>query len=283
MNGRNICVVLLLFCLSGFVQAGDYFSVMKGIEKTDSVFVYNRANLWEYINGAADLFIDYGFQELQSVDVKLDSLGATVDVYDMGAPLNAFGIYGLERPKDAERLTIGTEAVIQPPVQCLLLKDRYYVKFNIFDGKLNTDNGQALLKRVAAGLPGEAAYPHEFRLLPEENQIKNSYSYVAESFQGLDELRNCVSAKYSDSGDRIYQYFITQPGKEESVSTVWERFFKLWTISEQNGHQVLFKEIPYKGLVGVVLIDDNIYGVTDCPTEAVLLQRVDSLLNSLKE
>ncbi len=280
---KGICVVLLLFCLAGSAQSGDYFSGMKGIEKTDSVFVYDTATLWEYINGAADLFIDYGFQELQSVDVKLDSIGATVDVYDMGSPLNAFGIYALERPRDADRLAIGTEAVIQPPAQCLLLKDRYYIKFNFFEGKLNAQNGRALLQRVAAALPGEAAYPKHFSWLPGEKQIINSFSFVAESFQGLDELRNCVSAKYGDSGNADYQYFIALPGRDESVSTVWERFFKLWTISEQNGHQVLFKEIPYKGLVGVVLINDKIYGVTDCPDEDVLLQRMAFLLDSIKE
>ncbi len=75
----------------------------------DEEYRYAREDLWQYINGAADLFLSYGFRELIVRDLEQGDRHVTVSVYDMGGPLDAFGVYERERPDDG-RLP-GTVAV----------------------------------------------------------------------------------------------------------------------------------------------------------------------------
>ena len=42
-------------------------------------------------------------------------------------------------------------------------------------------------------------------------------------------------------------------------------------------HPVLARTVPYKGHVGIIKTMKGIFGVTDCPTEAVLLKRLNAL------
>src|SRR5574340_658280 len=60
---------------------------------------YTPQTLYECIDGAADLFLAYGFQTLTHGEYGADDAHLiTVDVYDMGAPLHAFGVFSSERP-----------------------------------------------------------------------------------------------------------------------------------------------------------------------------------------
>jgi len=65
---------------------------------------FTTENLYEYIDGNADLFLAYGFTHA-AVGDYVPTAGEgwiSVDIYDMGAPLHAFGIYQAEKPEDVE-------------------------------------------------------------------------------------------------------------------------------------------------------------------------------------
>ena len=74
----------------------------------------------------------------------------TVDYYDMGTTLNAFGVYVRERPDPCMEIPGATEALISPPYQALLLKGSRYVKVNVFEGELSETTGRTLLTAIAA-------------------------------------------------------------------------------------------------------------------------------------
>jgi hypothetical protein len=56
---------------------------------------------------------------------------------------------------------------------------------------------------------------------------------------------------------------------------VWEALTGDWTSLEHSGHTVLYREIPYRGLVGVVQIDGSIVGVSGAADQAELLSRLE--------
>ncbi|MCK7474918.1 MAG: hypothetical protein MZV49_18420 [Rhodopseudomonas palustris] len=65
--------------------------VMK--EKIDT---YTEKDLYKYINGEAELYYPYGFKALATtVYVRTDNpeTGIVADIYEMGSPIDAFGIY----------------------------------------------------------------------------------------------------------------------------------------------------------------------------------------------
>ena len=176
-----------------FVQAED-FPKIKGYKQTSEVRVYSPDNLWEYINGAADQFLDYEFQLLRSCDLAKGDLSVSIDIYDMGTDLNAFGIYVNERPTNRERLKFGVEATVSPPYQALLLKGSLYVKVDVLEGKIDDENGKQLLKALSDALKGSKEYPAEMQKLPKANMTFGSFKFANKAFLGLKELTKCLYA-----------------------------------------------------------------------------------------
>jgi hypothetical protein len=270
---KKTIVLVLLFALAASLGASD-FPKVEGWKAVSEVQTFGPENLWEYINGAAELFLGYDFQFLRSCDISRGDLVVTVDIYDMGTRLNAFGVYRAERPRQNPVQALGVEGVVSPPYQCLLLKDVYYVKVNAYEGEIDETNGKALLAVLDKALPGADTYPQELELLPEEGKILESEGFAKRGYLGLGELTDCVYATYQDESDAEYQYFAIVPGPDDSVESIWQRLGAKWKGGKHKGHPVLFREIPYKGLVGVVLTDKGIFGVTDSKKESEMMRRL---------
>lgn len=253
------------------------FPKIKAFQPESEVMSYQPENLYEYINGAADAYLAYGFVHLLTRDFSYQDLKFSVDIYDMGSRLNAFGMYKTECPQDCNRLKIGVEAVVSPPYQCLLLKDFYYVKINVFEGEFTKETGEAVLKAIDSSLEGSAELPEELKLLPEKFKVKNSEGYNREAFIGLSILQRCVYAKYEIKENTIH-YYVMVPTKKESSKMTWKKLTEKWTKTELNGKTVLFIKIPYKGFTGVVLTDGKILGVADCENKEQMLELLKTKL-----
>jgi hypothetical protein len=272
---RNIFICLALFMYYQPLWE-DEFPEIQGWQPLSEVTSYGAENLYEYIDGAADQFLDYGFRLLRTRDFATDSLKLTVDIYDMGSPLNAFGIYQVERPPDAPGLKWGTEAIVSPPFQCLLLKDAYYVKVNVFEGELSDSSGSRLLAAIAAALPGRCDFPAELQWLPTRDLIAGSAGFTRVRFLGMAELTNCIHARYRD-GDGLFQYFIILPTPEASTEAIWHRLGQKWQQSTRSKRPILFKNIPYQGVVGVIQTRNKLVGVNNCSSELQAVKRLEAL------
>ncbi len=277
MKILNLLLMLIMIIISP-LHAIDFPDV-KGWKPVSEVLSYNPDNLYEYINGAADQFIAYGFQELRSRDLASDSLQVTVDIYDMGTRLNAFGMYKTERPSDEQSLPIGTEAYVSPPYQCLLFKENFYVKVNAFEGEITNENGKPLLEAITKALPGEVGYPKELKLLPSVSKVPDSENFARQAFLGLTELNSCVYANYKD-GEKEFKYFVMIPGDQKKNESVWELLTEKWKKLDYKKFPVLAKKVPYIGLNGVMLTDKKIIGVTDCTDESELLKRFEAIIKN---
>lgn len=273
---RFISGTILLFLLASMLTAADSPEIA-GWEKDSEVSVYQPDNLWEIIDGAAELFLSYGFQELRAFDIKQDSLIMTVHVYDMETPLNAFGVFRTEKPSDSPGLSIGGEAVALAPYQALLLKDRYYVKVDAYEGDITETVGESLLRAISTALPGKDGLPQEIAFLPEKNKIPNSEGYIRENFLGLEYLNRCLFANYQ-IGDNPVQAFLALPGDQQSPEDLWIALSQTWTIHEYHGQSVLVCEIPYQGFAGVIRKETGLFGVSHMETLQILFDALGKIV-----
>jgi hypothetical protein len=273
---KTIFVTLLLIIITTCPLKSVDFPEIKGWKAAGEISVYNQETLFEYIDGAADAFLAYGFKILKTRDISADELIVTVDIYDMGTPLNAFGMYRSERSAEQKTLSIGAEAVISPPYQCLLLKDSYYLKINALEGDITESTGRALLEAVAGALPGKAGLPQAVQQLPAAGKITNSEAFTRKNFLNISELKNCTYAKYKN-GDKEFLYFELIPFGEETKETTWKQLAEKWEQLEHKKYQVLYRKIPNHGITGVMLTNNKILGVTDCADESELLKRFRSV------
>ena len=61
-NMKIMKITALLVLAASIPLSAVEFPDVEGWEKTSEVKTYTPDNLWEYINGAADQFIEYGFR-----------------------------------------------------------------------------------------------------------------------------------------------------------------------------------------------------------------------------
>ncbi len=267
----SIVAVSLLSCAG---QESD-FPAVDGWTRTGDVAIYDADNLWEYINGAAELFIEYDVQTCMTADLTAGDLVVTVELYDMGTPLNAFGVFNREHPSMGISIPGAAEAAISPPYQALLFKGSTYAKVNAIEGELTMPAGRQLLEALARVLPGQSSYPSELELLPQNGIVAGSEGYKRRGYLGLTELSHCLYAKYAGLDGQTWEGFVVLPPPGSTSASVWEALAGEWAATEHGGRTVLYKEVPYRGLVGVVNAERGVLGVSGAPDQAVLLQRLE--------
>ena len=159
---------------------------------------FTPKNLWEYIDGAADLFLSYGFAGLDAAQYAKDGSAepsVTIDVYDMGMPLNAFGAFTSERGEGVKPLAVGAQGYSGDGLAAFW-KGRYYVKIAVLDDDDAGEAADALAARTAARLTGTTALPGELERLPAGNRVAGSERYVRKDALGHKALANVISADY---------------------------------------------------------------------------------------
>jgi hypothetical protein len=231
------------------------------------VRVFDADNLWEYIDGAAELYVGYDVQTCTTGDVSSGDLVVTLDLYDMGDPLNAFGVFSRERTGERTAVSGATEARVSPPYLALLLKGSTYAKVNVLEGELTEQNARTLLEGLAAQLPGDAALPVELERLPREGRVAGTEGFQREGYLGLTELTHCVYADYADGGE-TWEGFVVLAG--------WEGLAEQWDQVEHGGEEILYTEIPYRGFAGVKRTAEGILGVAGAPDRESLLTRLSA-------
>jgi hypothetical protein len=120
---------------------------LAGVTVKGSLTLYDAKGLFDYIDGAAPIYIERKFRRLAAAEMATPDGGElTCDVYDMAAPDNAQSIFDKER-SPAAKVVDGWPEAITGPKSFVFRSGRYYAKLTAFDAK-----AEALLPEVAKGL-----------------------------------------------------------------------------------------------------------------------------------
>jgi hypothetical protein len=274
----SLTVTIVAVSLFSCTDQESDFPEVDGWTQSGEVSTYDADNLWEYINGAAELFIEYDVQTCMTADLTAGDLVVTVDLYDMGTPLNAYGVFKREHPSPGTSIPGAAEVAIAPPYQALLLKGSTYAKVNAIEGELTPESGRELLEALARALPGQKGYPSELELLPQTGIVAGSEGYKRQAFLGLTELSHCLYADYAGTDGETWEGFVVLPPPGSTMGSVWDALAAEWDSLELGERAVLYREVPYRGLVGVVRNEQSILGVSGAPDPASLLQRLDGFI-----
>src|ERR1700690_221103 len=121
-----------------------------GAKVKDKVTLYDEKGLFDYIDGAAPIFIERHYRKLAAADMA-SAEGSDMDcaIYDMAEPANAQSIFDAEKSATAKPVTDFPEA-IAGPMSFVFRAGRYYVKMTAFDKK-----AEAALPGLAKALKGK--------------------------------------------------------------------------------------------------------------------------------
>ena len=188
---------------------------------------YEADNLWEYMNGQADFFIDYGFLRVDTAEYRHDQTATSVvlEVFRMGRPQEAFGIFAAERTRDDRPLEIGVDAYLGTNVLGFW-QGQLYVKVTSFDeGPAVQQSLIGFAREVSSRIPN---HPQELEILllfPEEGRVEASERFISRNFLGQPYLTDAYRVDYIYD-DRQLQLFLVETDSAEEAESHFLRLEK---------------------------------------------------------
>jgi len=224
--------IALILGIVGFLwstcsQAADFkFPSVSSWKQVGEVQRFDPNTLYEYINGGADLYLAYDFEELKVAEYQNEKKAAvTVEVYRHRTPTHAFGIYSQERFPGANFTDVGVQGYLEKHALNFLFGNSY-VKITSYDtGPEDQSILLAFAKAVAGNLGEKGAFPSILAAFPGEGKVKNSEKFTARKFLGYPFLHSAFSAEYEVSG-RNFRLFIIEGKDQTDCRDMMEKYLE---------------------------------------------------------
>ncbi len=179
-------------------------------------------NLYEYIDGAAESYLSYDFRELLVVQLKQAAGEGTLtaEIYDMGTPTNAFGIFGAERYPENKPVAAGDLGYLEGE-SLNFMAGRFYVKllsFGLGEGTAAVLTDYAV--KVAGAVADKGVLPPLLRAFPAENLMARSEKYVRKNFLGYEFLHDGYVATYKIGGQEVEGFLAEGTSEKEAEESL---------------------------------------------------------------
>ncbi len=147
----NIYFILMLLVISPRVSAEEFpkFQTgdLVGLE-VENEKKYDGSSLWGYMNGGADLYLEYGFNKLLVQQVKWRDQQFKVEIFQMIHPAAAFGIFSIFQYNCSETIA-DFPFSCSTAYQSKIAKSRFY--FSVINEK-GSPESQKLSNQIATFL-----------------------------------------------------------------------------------------------------------------------------------
>ncbi len=198
---------------------------LKGYRKSMNYPVYLPENLWDFINGAADNYLAYGFVDLHVAEYKKGKNVIKLEIYRHSNNTMAFGIYSTERSPSFNFKNLGAQGYMADGA-INFFKGSYYVKIRIYSKNEKTlQAAESLAIRTSDMLAGESKMPTVLSRFPDKGKKLNEETYVNESVLGHKFLNKAYKAIY-EIGSDIFSIFILDNNSSEEAIKLVEAYLK---------------------------------------------------------
>jgi len=251
---KTICLILgliIFLWVSGAEAQGFKFPEVTGWKQSGEIQTFSPKTLFEYINGDADLYLMYDFQELRVAEYLNEKKASViVDVYRHKTPTHAFGIYSQERLPNANFLDIGAQGYIEQNI-LNFLTGPYYVKINSYS--TGAEDREILLtfaKKVAENLGEKGRLPSILSSFPQEGKKNNSEKFISKNFLGYSFLHSAFTAEYELSGTK-FKLFVIEGADGDDCREMVQKYLQQTGNTKKNIVEGIYTiSDPYHGEIG---------------------------------
>ena len=238
------------------------FPEMSGWKSSGEVQTFTPKTLYEYIDGAADLYLSYDFQELRVAEYLNERKASViVEIYRHQTPADAFGIYSRERLPDADVIETGAQGYIEENV-LNFVTESYYVKINSFKtGKEDREILLTFAKRVAESLGEKGWLPSLLSSFPPEGKKRNSEKYISKNFLGYSFLHSAFTADYELSGMKFKLFLIEGEGGNDCRDMIQKYLQQTGSPKKEISEGSYTVADPYNGEIGLNWQGNYIWGI----------------------
>jgi hypothetical protein len=216
--------LLIGFCLTmllGSASAQKFaFPELAGYKKSSNYPVFVPENLWDFINGAAENYLAYGFIDLHVAEYKKGKNVIKLEIYRHSDNTMAFGIYSTERSPSFRFMNLGAQGYIADGA-INFFKGNYYVKIRTYSKNEKTlQSTESLALKVANMLEGNSEMPTVLSKFPESGKKINEETYINESVLGHKFLTKAFKAIYEAGSDNFSIFIMERKSPEEVKETI---------------------------------------------------------------
>jgi hypothetical protein len=258
--------VLALLAAAPDAAAGQLPARIDGWKLAGPVATYTSETLFEYIDGGAEAFLQFDFQDLASGTYVNDKkIEVTVDLYHHRDATRAFGIYSQERRSGSTKMPGKLEGVASP--------DHLEFVAGAYYGKLALPGGgdpailPKLAEQVAAKLPGPRAVPPVLACFPDQGKRPRAEKLSARDFLGHAFLHDAAAVPYEIDGARFRLFAVE--GKEAADARAMVASFRAAAKLPKNDipeeGAVTLKD-PLNGEVSLMWAGRWLWGAVDDPS-----------------
>lgn len=238
----------------------------------DSAEVYFDDDLFLYINGGADIYLEYGFEKVVACKYKnYDANTILVDIYKMTDPSAAYGIFSLNSSTRGNSIELGTKSILYD-YYLDTWKGSYFIRCtaNSKDGGI-MDTLLLLAKQIDAKIELKGKVPQLASSFELSSIDFNSIKYIrgiialnnvfnfghgsiagfSEGLIGSYEDKTLFTFSYADDHKRR-EWFASAKGKMQ-MSKKFSDYAEVdegFTVKDKSGNYLSFK--PYKRFIIIV-------------------------------
>ncbi len=209
-----------------FPQPAEGWSVI------ETAKIYDRKNLFDYIDGGAEIYLAYDFQQLgvQTYSPKVkdssEEKSITVEIWQMNSSADAWGVFSLDQ--EGESVELGQKGVYSDGL-LRFWKNNFFVKILGLSGdlkkvilKLGTEIDKRIKKdgnppKLVSQIPSDSLIPNSVRFFHKLIILKNLYFFPEQNLLNLDEKTDCMLADYSLSKDSLKLLLIQYPDTAKAI------------------------------------------------------------------
>jgi hypothetical protein len=224
--------------------------------------VYTPDNLWDFIDGAAESYLSFGFVELHMAEyVDAESTDVRVERYRHRTTDDAFGIYAQERNPSYAFIEMGTQGYIEDGVLNFLC-GVYYLKITSHvPGPKGLNAMKVVGKQILASLQQPAIWPQAIRHFPQRDKVTNGETYIAENFLGYAFLGKVFIAEYRSKS--TYRLFLMHTDSTVSAAKIISEYATAVakpSLSERKEGETVRIDDPHNGPIFLVRFGSWICG-----------------------
>jgi hypothetical protein len=219
---------------------------ISGWTKTEKDTIYTKDNLYDYIDGGAELYLSYGFIKLWARKYqKADQPEIIVDIFDMGSSINAYGVFSHSR--ETPSTLIGQESEYSGGL-LIFWKGQYYISILAYpENDLARETVFRIGKKIDEAITKPGEIPDIISTLPPRGLVKesiryfrhyiwlNSHFYISDkNILNIDKNTEAVLARYKDKNHESLLLLVSYPDKNKA-NKAYTRFISNYIPNITNG------------------------------------------------
>jgi len=219
LTAISVCLIIVktVHAQSGHIQT--IATPPPGLEPLNSPEVFDPDNLYEKINGQAELYLSAGFVRLKSqwfAEAKDSDSMLEVYIYHMGNGINAFSVYSVQRRGDIQKVDLAQFAY-HTESSLYLVHGPYYLEI------IAATPSENILSKMASLAQNFIKNTHVdtksikgLGFFPKENLDQDSMALIAKNAFGFDGLDRVFTATYNIDGSKVIAFISERKTPQEA-------------------------------------------------------------------